>query len=319
MDRGLDFKLTSTAQNDGPEYLPNHPTASSRNWFRWVVAGLALSNFLAGIFLEAENPFPPRFPFFAAVAIGLFPAQAGLLTLWLVWGPGRFGWRLLVHWLLILGFSLAFLAGYAVMLRGKVSALEILKNYGIGLSIFPPLSLGLQLSLWPFRVYGGWRVVRVAAPEPSTISNTAREPLTIRDLLLGTLVVALALGGIRAAVAGVDVHRTTSESELLVGCFIGLLWLTLVALLGYLAALFLLLELKNSSEAEAVSLWLGYVGALLIGYLAVQSPRPGIWYSLSSTIVSFGSFAVGLGLPLLVARRDGWRLRLPRDKPDAAS
>ena len=161
MDRGLDFKLTSPVEDQEPGRSPVGLNASSRNWFRLVVVGLALSNFLAGIFLEAENPFPPRFPFFAAVAIGLFPAQAGLLTLWLVWGPGRFGWRLLVHWLLILGFSLAFLAGYAVMLRGKVSALEILKNYGIGLSIVPPLSLGLQLSLWPFRVYGGWRVVRV--------------------------------------------------------------------------------------------------------------------------------------------------------------
>ena len=67
--------------------------------------------------------------------------------------------------------------------------------------------------------------------------QTARDPLAIRDLLLGTLVVALALAGC-APSAALDVHDSTSKPEFLVGCLIGLLWLTLIALLGYQAALF---------------------------------------------------------------------------------
>ena len=82
----------------------------------------------------------------------------------------------------------------------------------------------------------------------------------------------------------------------------------------------LLLRLKITSEA--ISLWFGYIGVLLIGNLLmylITNQGYGLWHRLVPTFVSYGSFATGLGLPLLLARRDGWRLRLPWDKPDAAS
>ena len=201
-----------------------------------------------------------------------------------------------------------------------MTAFELLQSYGIAVALLPALSLGLQLPLWPLRVYGGWRVERITESPTASATEKGREPLAIRDLLLGTFVAALGLGGIRAAMAGLlSVRSPVVSEEWIAVSLIGLLMLMLVALLGYMPALFLLLRTK--STRRAIALWYSYNGLLWLAFFMIQSlsgPSDLAVEMLLSTLMFFGAFATALGLPLLLARRDGWRLCLAGDKPDAA-
>jgi hypothetical protein len=321
MDRGDVDNPNSAIPTRGDEHLPPMQAGWARHWHWLVAGGIVLCNFLAGLLwrLAYTNAY---FESILVLNGILFTAQAGVVTLWLVWGPQSFGWRLLIHWIIVLGFSLATLVGFAVALPGTITVIELLQKYGRAVALLPALSLGLQLPLWPLRVYGGWRVERITESPPTSAPEKGREPLAIRDLLLGTFVAALGLGGIRTAMAGILSVRSpvVGSEEWIAVSLIGLLMLMLVALLGYLPALFLLLRTK--STRRAIALWYSYNGLLWLALFLIQSlsgPSDMAVEMLFSTLMFFGAFATALGLPLLLARRDGWRLCLAGDKPDAAS
>jgi hypothetical protein len=323
MDRGEDDNPYAPAQSVGPERLRPEPARQTWHWFQVLVAGLLPFNFVVGMLYGAGGSGFPAMPFLASIISGLFPAQAGLLTLWLVWGPRSFGWRLLVHWLIVLAFSLALVIGFAGSFRGTMSEFDLLQRFGILLSFLPAFSLGLQLPLWPLRVYGRWHVERVesnaesgAAPAPAGAQTQASEPLSIRDLLLATLVVAAGIGGLRIAFAAASGPDSPIDSEYWIGWTIGILLLMVFSLVGFLPALFLILRVKRTQLA--VGLWYAYLGApclalLLLGAL-MAGPGQELGDFIVVTLLVLGCYATGLALPLLLARRDGWRLRLPGDR-----
>jgi hypothetical protein len=129
------------------------------------------------------------FPFALAI-IGCTIAQGNLLAAWLVWSPGPFLRRLAIHWSIALGLYLVWRAGVS---RCSINDIDkVAATVGL---IVPLISLGAQFPLWVARQWFGWRLIEEDADSPPP----GETPLTIRDLMLATFVVATSLAISRLA------------------------------------------------------------------------------------------------------------------------
>jgi hypothetical protein len=113
-------------------------------------------------------------------SLGSTLAQGSLLAAWLVWSDAPFSRRLLWHWIVAGTLCCIWLIGLAL-----AAPPHNFREVGFTVALTVPLvSLGAQLPFWIVRLLFGWRLVRIAD------SHAADKPLTIRDLLLATLIVA---------------------------------------------------------------------------------------------------------------------------------
>jgi hypothetical protein len=253
------------------------------------------------------------------VMSGLVPAQAGLLTLWLVWAPVPFWLRHLLHWNVAGGLFLAGILGAAFDAPYSGDYGRWITDVLIALFILPAISLACQLPHWPLRIYAGWRVARPAQAAADD-SSPRREPLGIGHMLAGTLVVAMSIAGLRVAMT-LDQQRS---NQMIDSDFWWITWcwvvgiLMLMSTLSLLPAVVLLLQPKGI-WGPAGLLWLAYVlvpcGGLAIAcYLEIASNDP-LVLALTGAIVAAGvTFAIALGFPLLLVRWAGWRLVFPGDR-----
>jgi hypothetical protein len=134
--------------------------------------------------LLAMVPRRPHLSFpllMASVGCGL--AQGCLLAAWLAWSDQPIGQRLLRHWIIAAILYLVWTAGLAFGLPDRFA----LASSAVGLSA-PLVSLAAQLPLWLARQSFGWRLIRTDAD-----NDTGAKPLTIRDLMLSTMLFASAL------------------------------------------------------------------------------------------------------------------------------
>jgi hypothetical protein len=134
--------------------------------------------------------------FFGPLIVGVLCGEVGAMACWLVWGEGSFLRRLAVHWGIGLAISLCLLCGFLLVFAFTDYVWEFRRIFyaaaGFG-CVLPTASLSAQLPLWPSRTHFGWRVARTERDETS--GN--RQPLSIRDILTGTAVVAVSLGLVR--------------------------------------------------------------------------------------------------------------------------
>ncbi len=144
---------------------------------------------------------PPR-TLGAVLALGIIGcvlAQGCLLAAWVAWGGGPFLRRLAAHWIVAASLYLVWLVGFglAVALFGRIPP-QIAAIVALGV---PLVSLAAQFPLWVMRQWFGWRLVREEADptQPSPLPFPETERLTIRDLMLATLVVAVTLALARLA------------------------------------------------------------------------------------------------------------------------
>lgn len=123
--------------------------------------------------------------------VGVMLAEGFVLAAWLAWGDRPFWQRLLLHWVAAAVLGTVWLLGAIAMAGfrdGDIrDALEV-----IPFSL-PLFSLAIQLPLWIARYYFGWRLVDTCA-DPS-----AARPMGTRDLMLGTVIVAVSLALARLA------------------------------------------------------------------------------------------------------------------------
>jgi hypothetical protein len=264
------------------------------------------------------------------LVLGVFPAQVGALTLWLVFGSGPFLLRLAAHWGIAFGLFAAWALGCAAaMADGPTRELpEVLSAVVCSL---PLVSLAAQLPLWPLRTHLGWRVElpndekgsgvlggeRLSNMEkpcpPKTPGPLAPDPLTIRDILVGTVVTAVAVAGLRIFPQIWGRGEYFWEGYWMAWA-IGAGVIALVSLLALLPAITMLLRIRDTAGASLA--WLGYVATagfvtvVAIGLIARAGPPPEFIVGL---ICVFTSFALTLGLPLWIVRAHGWRLVMPRD------
>ena len=297
--------------------------------FGWLLAAACVFNFFVFPCLRAVEGGSRGTLFIGASAVGLFPAQVGALTLWLVWGPGSFLRRLAVHWLAALALFAAWALGIAVAIGGDGPARELPTIWGAVCCALPLVSLAAQLPLWPLRTHLGWRVERCideASPDPRLGRSLAlpcppdatRQPLAIRDILTGTVVTAVALAGIRAVAALTDAQQAGGQldSGYWLGWGLAVLVTAAVSLLGFLPALCLLL--RGSEPAPRVGLWLAYVAVAALAIIVVVASIVGGGPDVEPFVGLFcllASFSLALVVPLLLARSHGWRLVLPGDPP----
>jgi hypothetical protein len=121
-------------------------------------------------------------------------AQIGVMSGWLAWSEGPFWRRLIEYWITLFGLWAAHIVG--ILLAINIQREPRLPDLDLGplLVALPIVTLIVQVPFWGMRFLLNWRFTHSDCPPRLT---TPRQ-LSIADILLGTLVLALALGCARA-------------------------------------------------------------------------------------------------------------------------
>ena len=265
---------------------------------------------------------PPRV-FLAAFAFGIVGcvlAQGCLLAAWVAWGDGPFLRRLEAHWSVAACLYLVWLVGFglAVALSGRIPP-KIAATVALGV---PLVSLAAQFPLWVTRQLFGWHLVREEADlaKNSQLPKTPRSPpskterspppkterLTIRDLMLATLVVAVTLALARLA-------PSPDAGEMWPVWGVAAAAASVVSTVSLLPAGVLLLRKRPLSRSLAWSslyalslISLVWVAVVLQYQFAPGTLAPrAIYIGLSSLMFTF---AATLTLTAAIARDRGYRL-----------
>jgi len=167
------------------------PRATNSAW--WALIGLSVAtDFLMFpmINLFRQGPTLPQ-AIFLLGSLGCTLAQGSLLAAWLVWTDAPFSRRLLWHWIIAGCLCFIWLVGL-VLAAPPHNVLEV--GFTFALTV-PIVSLGAQLPFWAARLFFGWRLVQ------TTAAAADERPLSIRDLFLATLIVAVSFAVARLSPA----------------------------------------------------------------------------------------------------------------------
>jgi hypothetical protein len=279
------------------------PPIDSRDRPHVVLVGLLIvmclsCDFLMVPILAVQGPGRPRipgFPLFLAI-LGCVLAQGCLLAAWLAWSDQPFWQRLARHWFVAAILYFVWAAGLAL---SRTSELAKTGSF-VGLSV-PLVSIAAQMPLWIARQTFGWRLIRGEEK-----SNAAREPLSIRDLMTATVLVALALALARLA-------RSPDDKEL------GFVWIVMFVVASAISTIALLptaaLLLRMPSFQRGM-LFAGLYAASWVGLLWLVVvvawhrglfPPPPLAFlvGVSCLILSFAATVI---LAAAAARGRGYRL-----------
>src|SRR6478672_2434415 len=138
--------------------------------------------------LAQGPPTIPAFPIWQGT-LGCVLAQGCLLAAWLAWSDQPFWQRLVRHWAVAAILYLVWANGLAL---GQLNQFAQASSF-VGLSV-PLVSVAAQTPLWFVRQAFGWRLIR-----GDGTSDTGPTPLSIRDLMMATVLVAVALALARLA------------------------------------------------------------------------------------------------------------------------
>jgi hypothetical protein len=248
--------------------------------------------------------------------VGSMGAQVALLAVLTVWGPGALGVRWIWITLLAVTAFAAWYAGFAASFNdivgpGRFPVAEVLASL-VGL---PLLILVCQSALWFAKIYLGWRIEgetddSLAASPTQGISTTAclekerTPPLAIRDMILGTIIVAVCLAAVRMS-------RPASLTDLGFWQMWGVIGgLAALASLLILAIVYLTLAPRNVWLAVVLLAVLAAVLTSLATALVIATSPPGMSDRFVATLM--GSLVAGFLLLLAgtlgVARAMGYRL-----------
>jgi hypothetical protein len=244
----------------------------------------------------------PIFPLVQAI-VGCVLAQGCLLAAWLAWSDQPFRQRLIRHWIVAAILYLVWAAGLAFGQPSQFTKSSVI----VGLLV-PLVSIGAQLPLWIARQTFGWRLIRGDAK-----NDAGPAPLTIRDLMLATALIALALALARSA--------PSPDSNP-----IGALWIIPALVAAAISTITLLpasILLRPAHPLRSgirlaylyAAFWIGL--PWLIVFVAwhrglFPAPPLPVLLGLATLILSFASTVV---LAAATARSHGYRLlsgRLPR-------
>jgi hypothetical protein len=271
-----------------------------------IVPCLAADGLMVPVFLSVSGPPRVFLVVFALGIIGCVLAQGCLLAAWVAWGDGPFLRRLEAHWKVAACLYLVWLVGLglAVALSGRIPP-QIAATVALGV---PLVSLAAQFPLWVTRQLFGWRLVKeeTGPTQPSQHPFATTQRLTIRDLMLATLVVAVTLALARLAPA-------PDAGEMWPVWGFSAAVATVVSTVSLLPAGVLLLRKRPLGRGLA---WSSLYALSLIGLVWVAvalqyqfapgmlAPRA-IYVGLSSLMITF---AATLTLTAAIARDRGYRL-----------
>jgi hypothetical protein len=270
-----------------------------------IVLCLACDFLMVPILSSMLGPGPPRmpgFPLFLAI-VGCVLAQGNLLAAWLAWCEGPFFTRLTRHWIVAAILYLVWAAGLALSQFGQFAEASSV----VGLTV-PLVSIAAQTPLWIARQTFGWRLIRGEEK-----NDTSPAPLSIRDLMTATVLVALSLALARLA-------RSPDDKEL------GFVWIVMFVMTSTISTIALLpagaLLLRTRQFHRGIlftglyaAFWVGLLWlVVLVGWARGLFPPPPVAFlvGVSCLILSF------VGTVMLAAaavRARGYRLvwgRRPR-------
>jgi hypothetical protein len=255
--------------------------------------------------------------------VGCVLAQGCLLAAFLVWSEGPFLRRLLTHWLIAAGLYLVWLVG-AALAAPHPAWPQLAVTVALGV---PLVSLAVQFPLWLARQFWGWRLVSGADIPVCQLAEAdksvcpADRKLAIRDLMLATLVVAVALALARHA--PLDGKDKDAGPPWLVACVVASLissitmlpagaWLMRSDAVGGLRVRLLRRGLAWSILYAAAWIALVWIIATVQWWFALpRAPRP-IYVGISSFMFTFASTLI---FTALIARSRGYRLTGGRKRP----
>lgn len=175
------------------------PSVALTIWWSMLVIAmpLAVVDVAVAPLMECISPQKP-----ASVVVytcfGLIPAQAALLTIGLVFGDGPLWRRLLIYWICALLLIVAWFVGFQYSL-GYPFSYRHWPEAIRGVCALPLISLAVQAPLWTIRCFFGWRLVQPVGGLSIYEPPPPEANLTIRDLMLATVVIALSLAISRLA------------------------------------------------------------------------------------------------------------------------
>jgi MFS family permease len=243
---------------------------------------------------------------FLFALVGSIGGQAALLAVLAVWGGGSLWIRQTWHWGLALTAFSAWLFGFLMTFGDRQLPDENFLAVLLGL---PVLALAVQLAVWPTKVYMHWRIAPInEGREPNDFAPSPAEQLSIRDMIVTTLVVAASLGAVRLGKPE-NVENAAYWLAWGIACGSAACGSVLVVLLVYLT-----LGVRR--------IWLGTLGvttalgsvAAIASFVLIWLGFPGptnnqIIVMMVSTVCGFALVAPGT---LWIARSLGYRLCMTR-------
>jgi hypothetical protein len=243
------------------------------------------------------------------VMMGAICAQIALACAAVVFVEAPFWRRLLVCWCAAILLWGAWVVGVSASLyrnRDLNGALEIIRFTVLAM---PLAALAIQSPLWFFRLYLGWRVCdSKAQPRPM-------RALSIRDYMLGTAMVALAITAARLAPPK---NWNRDDYWPVWAVFIAIV--AGISLIAVAPALFLMFRCSRWWVGYCLLLLYGLFGGLaMLAFVVIVDEdfrqrvftASALWEALGMMTVIF-SFAVVLGAGLKAARDLGFELVIGR-------
>ncbi len=238
--------------------------------------------------------------------IGLIGAEAGLLAIAAVMGPGRWHLRHLVVAGVAVLWIVAWFVGFGLtrLFRGNGYYGPTSNDMFAVILVIPVMFCACEIPLWIFRAFLRWRI------EPAIGSGDSSKPpqFSIAGILIATSAVAIALAGVRM---GRTIEGSASEAEWWGACGIaiafsgGISFVTLpLAVWGTLRCP----SLRAGIVAIVASLFVAAVGLICVISVLVGDWPPNdldFWLPTSGVV---GGFACGLLGTLTLVRISGYRL-----------
>jgi hypothetical protein len=272
-----------------------------------LLIAISLASDFLMVLAAARIPTLPivYFPFWQAT-VGCTLAQGCLLAAWLAWGSQPFWQRALRHWIVAAILYLVWVAGLwlARQALGQPDQFRQVSMM-VGLSV-PLMSIAAQLPLWMARQMFGWRLIHHEMRPGEENKGPRRAPLSIRDLMTATVVVAVALA----------LARLAPSPD---GKPIGMLWVIMFTAATTVSTMTLLpvgpLLMRTPRLGRGVLLaclyaafWIGLLWLIVLvawGRGLFPPPPLAVLIGLSFLILSFAATVV---LAAAAARSRGYRL-----------
>ena len=314
-----DRQLAAVKSAAAPDLAPRRP-ASHLLLTGLIVPCLACDFLMMPAFGLIERGSPELGVPIVTGSVGCVLAQGCLLAAFLAWSSGPFLPRLATHWIIAAGLYLVWLAG-VLLAPPDPAAPQMAVSVALGV---PLVSLGAQFPLWLARQFWGWRLVRddregdphpafgqplpegEGQDDPLEAHFVADRKLSIRDLLLATLIVAIALA--LARLAPLDGKDKDGGPVWLVACVVA----SVISSITLLPAGKLLLRARVLRRGLLWSILYAAAWISLVWIIATvqwwfalpRAPRP-IYVGISSFMFTFASTLI---LTSLLARSHGYGL-----------
>lgn len=231
------------------------------------------------------------------LAMGMIGAQAALHAIWTVFGT--------LHWAPRFAVSVfsALILYLAFVVTNRLEPDRGAAIFAEQVLLCMPLSmLAIQAPLWGLKALWRWGVFRSCAE----VTSAQIRALSIRDLLLATTAIAVAIALMRCAMT---LDGGTNDSEASIAMFVVFLLTAFASLLTTVTTLLATLRVRDM--ASGVWLITRIEAALYFGWFAficyfVDVPPGEV---VTMLIGIFFGFTVSLTAPLCYLRRCGYRLR----------